>query len=154
MITTTSQEAQDFIKDLLETEDITTLIKPESRLEPGTEVHGSVYEQCSRFKQATKWSQQAGCMTEKQLIMFTCRFIKSMRQLIKTQNNLDAIGLDAHIRAGQATMLFIKTDGKWFTKQNRSTDILCIGAYLAACCQKSNAWTFLLYTEEGDVHHD
>ena len=152
MNTTTSDAAQSFVQELLETEDISTLIKPETRFEPGTEVHGAVYEQCSRFKQATKLARQHDCMTEKQMIMLTCRFIKSTRQLIKNQSNLDAIGFDAHIRAGQATILFIKTDGKWFTKQNRSSDILCVGAYLAACSKKANAWTFLLYTEEGDTH--
>ena len=146
-----STKAEAFMAQVL-TEDPSTLINCETHFEPGSDVHGSVYEQVSRFKKATRASVKAGKMTEAQALMFACRFIRSMRQLVVAQNDLEARGLDAHIRAGQGTILFIQEDGKWFTKLNRSRDILCVGGYLAACSMKSLSYTFLLFTEEGDVH--
>lgn len=120
--------------------------------EPGGTLSDAVYEQLGRFNSAMKAARSAGTMTEKQALMFECRLIRSMRQLCLAQNNLEARGLDAHVRSGQGTILFVRENGTWFTKMNRSSDILCVGAYLAACSRKTSAWTFLLFTEEGDTH--
>lgn len=149
--TTVVSPAEAFMAEVI-TKDPSELINCEDSFEPGSEVHGAVYEQVSRFKQATEVGCKNGHMTEAQALMFTCRFIRSMRQLVVAQNNKEARGLDAHVRAGQGTVLFIRQDGKWFTKLNRSNNILCVGAYLAACSRKTSAWAFLLFTEEGDVH--
>ena len=148
--------AEAFMQEILETQDISSLINCESlnpeMFDPGSPAHAAVYEQCSRFKDAMYAAQyKSNNMTEKQSLMFTARFIKSMRQLVREQHNSEAVGLDAHIRAGQGCILFVRESGQWFTKLN-SNDILCTGAYLAACSQKSRAWTFLLYKEDGDVH--
>lgn len=122
--------------------------------EPGGRLSDAVYEQIGRLNSAMKTVRKAGTMSERQMLMFECRFIRSMRQLCLAQNDHNTRGLDAHIRAGQGTILFIRENGKWFTKQNRSNNILCVGAYLAACSMKSNAYTFFLFREDGDVHHD
>ena len=151
---TTESTAEAFMATVLQEQDISTLINCEKHLEPGSSSHEAVYEQVSRFKDAIKAAEKNNQMTEKQALMFTCRFIKSMRELARIQHDMEAQGLDAHVRAGTGTILFIKEDGKWFTKMNRSNDIMCVGAYLAACCKKANAWTFLLFAEEGDVHSD
>ena len=155
-MTQLSTSAQQFMEELLQTEDLSTLINCENndKFDPGSPAHGAVYEQVSRFKQAAKSAVDNNYMTDKQYLMFACRFVRSMRQLVRLQNNSEAPGLDAHVRAGQATLLFIHQSGKWFTKLNKSNDILCTGAYLAACSRKTNCWTFLLYTEDGDIHKD
>tara|TARA_B100001093_G_scaffold152768_1_gene145503 strand:- start:41331 stop:41801 length:471 start_codon:yes stop_codon:yes gene_type:complete len=152
--TETVSAAEAFIAQILETTDITTLIDCENlnpeKFEPGSPAHGAVYEQTSRFKDAVAAAQ----MTDKQRLMFTARFIRSMRELVKLQFNSEALGLDAHVRAGQATILFIREDGQWFTKLIESNNINCTGAYLAACSKKANAWTFLLFREDGDIHRN
>jgi len=147
-----STSAQELLQQLLSNAMPADLIGVDELLEPGSRPHAAVYEQLSRFSDAVARCRKEGTMSERQALMFECRFIRSMRQLCLAQNDKDARGLDAHIRAGQGTILFIKENGKWFTKLNRSNNILCVGAYLAACSQKTNAWTFLLFTEDGDVH--
>ena len=148
--------AEELLKALLSDTMSSTLIGVDDieGFEPGGSLSDAVYEQIGRFNSALKGVRRNNTMTEKQALMFECRFIRSMRQLCLSQHNLEAPGLDAHVRAGQATILFIREDGKWFTKLNRSNDILCTGAYLAACSRKTNAYTFLLFTEDGDIHKD
>jgi len=146
--------AEGLVKELLASTCPSDLIGVDQILEPGGSPHAACYEQISRFRWAMKSCRKADTMTEKQALMFECRFIRSMRQLCLAQSDPEARGLDAAVRAGQATILFIKEDGKWFTKMNRSRAVLCTGAYLAACSAKANAWTFLLFTEDGDVHAD
>jgi len=146
--------AETLLKALLEDKPSSDLIGVDDILEPGSRPHAACYEQISRFNDAIKASLEAGTMSEKQALMFECRFIRSMRQLCLAQHDPEARGLDAAVRAGQATILFIKENGKWFTKMNRSQAVLCTGAYLAACAAKTGAWTFLLFTEDGDVHAD
>lgn len=124
------------------------------QFEPGSAAHDAVFETIGRFNTAMKRIRSAETMTPKQKLMFECRFVRSLRQLCLLQHNHEAVGLDAHVRAGQATILFVREDGKWFTKLNRSSDILCTGAYLAACSRKTSAYTFLLFTEDGDIHKD
>lgn len=149
-----SLSAEQLLQQLLSNAMPADLIGVDDLLEPGSRPHAAVYEQLSRFSDAIARCKSANTMTDRQALMFECRFIRSMRQLCLAQNDPEGRGLDAHIRAGQGTILFIREDGKWFTKMNRSSNILCVGAYLAACSQKANAWTFLLFTEDGDVHAD
>tara|TARA_R100000742_G_C4261252_1_gene79025 strand:+ start:617 stop:1105 length:489 start_codon:yes stop_codon:yes gene_type:complete len=158
IITNPTSPAEALMTQVLMDKDISELIDCENTnpdcMEPGSPAHAAVYEQVSRFKDAIWNARRKGYMTDRQAMMFTCRFIRSMKQLVLFQKDSEAKGLDAAVRAGQGTVLFVRESGEWFTKLNRSKDILCTGAYLAACSQKAKAWTFLLFTEDGDVHAD
>lgn len=151
---TTLNSAETLLTQLMNNTMPADLIGIDSLAEPGSALHDAAYEQLSRFSDAIKAAKKNGHMTERQALMFECRFIRSMRQLLLAQNNPEARGFDAHIRAGQGTILCVREDGKWFTKLNRSNNILCVGAYLAAVAKRANCWTFLVFTEDGDVHAD
>ena len=153
-MSSTYTSAEQLLEQVLDNSYLDDLIGVDELLEPGSGAHGAVYEQISRFHKSIRLCDKNNKMSAKQILMFKCRFVRSMRQLCLSQVDKNAIGLDAHIRAGQATILFIRQDGKWYTKLNRTSNILCVGAYLAACSKRSNAYTYLLYTEDGDQHKD